>query len=95
MALAFYPSFPALVQLSDLLSFGLVDQLIIGLVINTATLAFSLRGLLLLIEDFAPGSQSERLAVFLLLSSPIAFVFHAFHTESLLLAISVWAFVLA
>lgn len=92
---AFYPSFPALVWLGDLLTFGLVDQLIIGLVINTVALTFSLRGLAILVNDFAPGLRNERLAVFLLLSSPIAFVFHAFYTESLFLAISVWAFVFA
>lgn len=92
---AFYPSFPALVALVQVVSFGLVGQLVIGFLINTVALAVSLRGLQILVQEYAPGAANERLAVLLLLSSPIAFIFHAFYTESLFLAISIWAFVFA
>lgn len=89
---AFYPLFPLLVWLLDHVFFGVLSLPALGILVNTIALAAALRALSALVAEIAPGRANEKLAALLLLSSPVAFTFHAFYTEAIFIALSLWAY---
>jgi hypothetical protein len=91
---AFYPLFPLLVQIIQVLSFGLVDPLVAGQVVNTVALFFGVWGLLALGRRLL-GDQKRFWLIALALAAPAGFFFHVFYSESVFLALSVWAYLFA
>lgn len=91
---AFYPLFPFIVHLAQLITFQAVDVLILGLAINTASLWLALAALLKIAEFFAPP-RYRWWAVALFLASPAAIFMHMFYSEALFCAVAFWAYLFA
>lgn len=82
----FYPLFPLLVHLAQLVTFHAVDVLLLGFIINTASLWLALVALLR-IADFFVDTKYRWWVVVLFLTSPAAIFLHLFYSEALFCAV--------
>jgi len=88
---AFYPLFPLMVGVIHFISFGLLDFAFSGLIINTVALYFIVLAFLKISNIYLPDNK-RYLPVILFLSFPSAFFLHAFYTESVFMALGMWAY---
>ena len=89
---AFYPLYPLAVWTVSL--FGIINIPAAVLLVNTICLFFALLALLR-ITHILIGGKLSYLPVLLLLAFPSAFFMHVFYTESLFIAIGLWAYLFA
>lgn len=92
---AFYPLFPVLVGLVSFLSFGLIDHVVAGLLVNTAALWLALVALLRILRNFTSSRSAITLGVALFLCFPAAFFMHVFYGEAVFVAVGLWAYTFA
>lgn len=92
---AFFPLYPLLIRTVGRIFGGdLISLNLAGLIISNFALLFALYGIYKLIRlDF--DEKVSRLAIIILLLFPTSFYLGAVYTESLFLALSVWAFYFA
>jgi hypothetical protein len=86
--------FPLYMLLTHVVALAGPGQLIAGVIVSLVSLVIALRGLWLLTE-IELGADAARLAVLCCALFPMAFFFSAVYSESLYLAVSVWAFLMA
>ncbi len=91
---AFYPLFPLLVGLIHFASFGFIDILTSGQIINTISIWLAISALLK-IAKILVGNKNKYWLVALLLSAPAAFFLHVFYSEALFMAVAFWAYYFA
>lgn len=92
---AFYPLFPGLVGLVSFLSFGLIDHMITGLIINTAALWLVVVAFIRILRHFTTSRSAIALGVALFLCFPAAFFMHVFYGEAVFVALGLWAYAFA
>lgn len=90
----FYPLFPLVVYAAQTLTFHMIDPLVLGLVINTASLWLALVALLKIADALALGKH-RRWATALFLSAPTAMFMHMFYSEAIFCAVGFWAYLFA
>lgn len=91
---AFYPLFPLLVSIVHTVSFGVIDMLTAGALVNVTALWFTLTALIKIGRELLGKKYAYRLAL-LLLIFPTAFFLHAFYGEAVFLALGCWAYYFA
>ena len=89
----FYPLFPLLVGAIHHASFGIIDILVAGQVINTISAFFLIAALLKIGRVFLSGKRGWLIA--LVLTAPTAFFLHVFYSEALFMALGFWAYIFA
>ena len=89
---AFYPLFPLLVSLLSYISFGLLNSLAAGLVINTVALWLALVALYRIVSSFTTSRDASAVAAALFLAFPSAFFMHAFYGEAVFTVLGFWAY---
>ena len=90
----FYPLFPLLLMTLNVVSFGLVDQLLIGFILNTIALFLAIFALVK-IADFFVAKKYRWWVVAIFLASPAAIFLHFLYTEAIFCAIAFWAYLFA
>lgn len=93
-ASVFYPLFPLLVSVAQLVTFHAVDVLALGLVVNTLSLWLALVALFHIVGFFAPKKYGWW-AVGFFLASPTAMFLHMFYSEAVFCAVAFWAYLFA
>lgn len=89
----FYPLFPLLVSTIHSATFGIIDILSAGQIINTISVWFMIAAILKIGGVFFKEKSGWLVA--LVLTAPTAFFLHVFYTEALFMAIGFWAYVFA
>jgi Mannosyltransferase (PIG-V) len=91
---AFYPLFPIVVGGLSSATFHCIPYPFLGLLVNTVSLGFAIRALLMISREF--GIQKCRyLAVALFLAAPAAIFMHLFYTEAIFIALGFSAYAFA
>lgn len=88
---AFYPLFPLVVGLVNLLSFNSLGIPLAGQLVNTIAVWFILVALIKLARNIL-GENKKYLFIALVLSAPAAFFMHVFYSEAVFMALSFWAY---
>ena len=91
---AFYPVFPGAVWLVQTASFGLLDVLAAGLVVNLVSTWLAAVALLKIGRHFF-SERGARLVVAAFLTAPTAYFLHSFYTEAIFCALGFWAYLFA
>lgn len=90
----FYPLFPLLVKTLQILTFGQIGMLTIGLFINTIALGVAIYSLKNIAKHLLPDRYQWWLPI-LFVTSPAAIFIHLFYTEALFCALAFGAYALA
>jgi len=90
----FYPLFPLLVGLVQLISFTVFDPIMSAQVINTIAVWLTLTALFKIGKILLDKNKSFWL-IALVLSAPAAFFMHLFYSEALFMALGFWAYLFA
>jgi hypothetical protein len=93
-ASVFYPLFPALVWVITTASFGAIDLITAGLVINTVALFFSILALVKIADHFVAKKYRWWIPA-LFITFPAAIFLHFFYTEAIFCALAFWAYYFA
>ena len=91
---AFYPMFPLLVGLLHAISFGTLDILVAGQIINTVAVWLLMLALIKLAREFL-GNDKKLWIIGLVLAMPAAFFLHVFYSEAIFMTLGVWAYLFA
>lgn len=92
---AFYPLFPFLVKLVEVLSFGIIPPLLAALIINTAALWAALYALLGILRHFKLSRTAKAISLAAFIAFPSAFFMHVFYSEAVFIAVAFWSYLFA
>ena len=91
---AFYPLFPTIVGGLSTATFHYIPYPLLGLCVNTVSLGFAVRALLVISREF--GIHKHRyVSVVLFLAAPAAVFMHLFYTEAIFIALGFSAYAFA
>ena len=91
---AFYPLFPLLVGIVNLLSFNALGIPLAGQLVNTVAVWFAVTALIKLSREIL-GKENKYWLVAMVLAAPAAFFMHVFYSEAVFMAVSLWAYYFA
>ncbi len=91
---AFYPLFPLCVWLITTLSFGFLNTIVAGYLLNTLCIWLIIVAITKIAPYYMKSSYRYLVVAFILLS-PAAFFLHMFYSEAPFMAIGLWAYLFA
>lgn len=91
---AFFPLFPFLIKILQLITLHLVPLPLLGLLLNTVCVFFAVLALFK-IADHLKLSRYRGWVVLLFLTFPSAFMMHEFYSEALFCALAFWSYLFA